>query len=172
MRPAQDLIDKPLISIDEGRFLGNVRDIYVDRDLTRITAIHVGREGLLKRKDRYISRDHVVVFGADAILVKSSDVVETGRDDEKSAAWMRLNDLQGREIVTRGGTRVAQVGDVLIDEQADIAALSLARTFVEGPIAEKGQIGRPAFLPVGDAEQPLVVDLTAAEQGRPTDAEE
>jgi sporulation protein YlmC with PRC-barrel domain len=172
MRPAQDLIDKPLVSIDEGRFLGNVRDLYVDADLTRITAIHVGREGLLKRKDKYVSRDHVVVFGADAILVKNSGVVETGRGDEKSGAWLRLNDLQGREIVTRGGTRVAQVGDVLIDEEASIAAFSLARVFVEGPIAEKGWIGRPAFLSMGDAEQPLIVDLTAAEEGRPTEAEE
>ncbi|MEZ4592206.1 MAG: hypothetical protein R3D55_13845 [Chloroflexota bacterium] len=51
------------------------RDIYISSDLTDITGIYLGSEGLIKRKHFLITRSDVVVFGIDAILVRTSEVV-------------------------------------------------------------------------------------------------
>ena len=172
MRDGKELSGKPLITIDRGQFLGNVKDLYVDPDLAEVVAVFLGREGLLKRKDRVISREHVMVFGVDAVLVKHADVVAESDALVDSATWLRLDDLKGREVVTQGGTRVGQIGDVLLDEQAGIAAFVLARVFVEGPIAENRGIMRAAMLQPGSDSQPMIVDLSTAETARPGDKPE
>ena len=40
MRNSKEFIGKPIISLDEGRQLGTVRDIYVDRELTALAGVH------------------------------------------------------------------------------------------------------------------------------------
>ncbi|MCA9990375.1 MAG: PRC-barrel domain-containing protein, partial [Anaerolineales bacterium] len=51
MRQSKDLIGKPVITLDEGRFLGNVKDVFLDKDLEWLAGIHLGREGLIRRKN-------------------------------------------------------------------------------------------------------------------------
>ena len=169
MRLGQDIINKPIITIDEGRFLGNVKDIYLDQDLRLVSGLFLGREGLLRRRDRLVRRKDVVVFGVDAILVRHGDVVADARAVTERAEWLRLDDLRGRDMVTPGGTRVGQIGDVVLDEKAGVLAFSLSKVHVEGPIAENRGVARRAVLETGGAGAPLVVDLTLAESTRPDD---
>jgi sporulation protein YlmC with PRC-barrel domain len=169
MRLGKDIVNKPIISIDDGRFLGNVKDLYLDQDLQLVAGLFLGREGLLKRRDRLIGRKDVVVFGVDAVLVRHGAVVEEGRAAKDHAAWLRLDDLRGRDVTTPGGTRVGQIGDVILDEKAGVTAFSLSRIYVEGPIAENRGVARHAVLEIGAENAPLVVDLNLAESTRPED---
>lgn len=169
MRLGKDIVSKPIITIDEGRFLGNVKGLYLDQDLQRVSGLFLGREGLFKRRDRLIGRKDVVVFGLDAVLVRHAAVVDDAQAHTDRAAWLRLDDLRGRDVVTPGGTRVGQIGDVVLDEKAGVTAFSLARIYVEGPIAENRGVARRAVLEIGDKKAPLVVDLNLAESIRPDD---
>ena len=72
LRPGQELIDKPIISLNEGRFLGNLKGLLLDRELTRIVGLFMGRKGLLKRKTQLIPLSDVQILGIDAILVKKT----------------------------------------------------------------------------------------------------
>ncbi|MFQ5420636.1 MAG: PRC-barrel domain-containing protein, partial [Anaerolineae bacterium] len=140
MRLGKDLTGKPIISINDGRHLGNVKDLYVNNDLYWLTGIHVGQEGLLKRKALVIHRDHVVVFGIDAILVKNADVITNAKELVESIDWQRLDKLRGRQVDTPGGTTVGKIGDIVLGEEGHLSGFSLSKIFVEGPIAEKGFI--------------------------------
>lgn len=170
MRESKDLIGKTVISVSDGRLLGTVRDIYLDQNLYWMTGIHLGSEGLLKRKALVIARENVVVFGIDAVLVKNADVVTDTKTYAPATKWLRLDDLKGREIDTPGGTKVATIGDVILDEEARVIAVKLSRTYVEGPIAEKRVVPRDAIVDTGQADGVMTIDLVKAEAAVPGEA--
>ncbi|MCA9969967.1 MAG: PRC-barrel domain-containing protein [Anaerolineales bacterium] len=163
MRLGKDLTGKPIISVTDGRFIGNVKDLYVNRALDWMTGIHLGHEGLLKRKYLLVPRDQVAVFGIDAILVKETDVITTLDEQADAAEWLRLEKLRGREVDTPGGTKVGTVGDVIIGSEGEITGFTLGRVFVEGPIAAHGRIPRAGLVDTGSEDGAMTVDLPKVE---------
>lgn len=165
MRLGKDLTGKPIYSITDGQNLGSVKDVYFDNDLNIITGIFTGTEGLLKRKSLMIPSNQVSVYGIDAVLVNDNDVImqEDNHDDAKS--WVRLSKLKGREVDTPGGTRVATIGDVVLGEQGNIIGFALSKVFVEGPVAQQGQISRSAIVDTGNEDGVMTINLTQAEVG-------
>lgn len=163
MRLGKELTGKPIISVSDGRFLGNVKDLYLDEELHWITGIYLGSEGLIKRTHNLISRENVVVFGIDAILVKNSDVVTSEKEFAPSALWLRFEKLRGREVDTPGGTKVGSVGDVIIGSEGEITGFVLAKVFVEGPIAAQGHIPREGLVDTGSEDKVMTIDLPKVE---------
>lgn len=172
MRLGKDLAGKPIISVTEGRIIGNVKDIYVNLDLSWMTGIFVGQEGLIKRKSLLIPRENVVVFGIDAILVKKTEVISNERETLESEGWLRLSKLRGRQVDTPGGTKVGTIGDIILGEEGHITGFALAKVFVEGPVAAVGTIPRNAMVDTGDEDGIMTVDLTKAEQPQRDEAED
>ena len=175
MRLGKDLVDKQIISVTDGRSLGSTKDIYMNNALTEITGIYLGSEGLIKRKHFLINRSDVVVFGLDAILVRTSEVVKEENDLPESVAWVRLSKLKKREIDTPGGTKVGAIGDIIVGEQGNITGFALSRVNVQGPIEKNGTIPRTAVIDTGDEDGVMTIDLTRAEnpdavQEAPTEA--
>ena len=164
MRYSKDIIGKPVYSIDDGRHLGTVRDVYVDEALAWLAGVHLGTEGLISRKRLLIPREAIVVFGVDAVLAKNADVVKEKKNTPSSERWIRLEKLQGRQVDTPGGTRVGTIGDVLLDEEAHIVGFHLARVLVEGPIAKHPTITRAAMVDTGGEDGVMTVNLATAER--------
>lgn len=165
MRYGKDLVNKMIVSISDGRQIGQVKDLYIDEDLRLLTGVFIGSEGLIRRKTMLIPRESIVVFGIDAVLVKHAEVVKDGEEFTESQQWVRLSDLRGREIDTPGGTKVGNVGDVIIGEEGDITGLVLSKVAVEGPIAEKGMVERSTVIDAGSTDGVITIDLTKAEGG-------
>lgn len=170
MRLGKDLVNKQIISVTDGRSLGTAKDIYISNDLTDITGIYLGSEGIIKRKHFLITRADVVVFGIDAILVRTSEVVAEENDMPESVAWVRLSKLSKREVDTPGGTKVASIGDIILGEQGNITGFALSRVYVEGPIEKNGTIPRTAVIDTGDEDGVMTIDLTRAENPDATQA--
>ncbi len=164
MRSGKDLIGKPIISITDGRLLGTVKDLYLNDQLYWLTGVHIGTEGLLKKKNYLIPRDSVIVFGIDAVLVKNADVVTEGKDLVESETWPRLSKLKGRDVDTPGGTKVGTIGDIIIGEEGHITGFALAKVFVEGPIADQGQVPRDALIDTGNEDGVMTIDLPKVER--------
>lgn len=164
MRLGKDLIGKSIISVTDGRLLGTVKDVYINDELYWLTGIHVGHEGLLKRKSLIISRDNVVVFGIDAVLVKNPDVIVDGSDLPAADEWLRLSKLKGREVDTPGGTKVGTIGDVILGEEGHVTGFLLAKVFVEGPIAQQGTLPREALIDTGNEDDVMTIDLPKVEK--------
>lgn len=164
MRNGKELIGKPIYGITDGRQVGSVKDLYVDLDLRLLKGIYLGREGLINRKIRFITRENVAVFGIDAVMTTQSDVIDDNSQLPEVDVWLRREDIQGREVETSGGTKVGTVGDLLFDEQAQVAGVSLSRIHVAGPIAEKKILLRSAIIEPGGREGAMIVDLSMAEK--------
>jgi len=164
MRFGKDLIGKPIYSVPDGRYLGKVNDLYINDTLYWLAGIHLGSEGLLKRKNLLIHRDNVVVFGLDAILVKKPDVITDDKELEDVENWLRLEKLRGREVDTPGGTKVGLIGDIILGEEAHITGFVLSRVHVEGPVKEQGTIPRDALIDTGNEDGIMTIDLPKVEQ--------
>ena len=164
MRSAKDLIGKPIYSVTNGRLLGSVKDLYVDSEMREVTGLYVGSEGLFSRKARLIPGESVSVLGVDSVLTVDSNVIKDESEYTPSQGWLRRDSIQGRVMQTAGGTKVASVGDLLIDDDSNVVAFSLARVNVEGPVAKSRVVARNAVVDVGGFDGTMTVDLTEAEQ--------
>lgn len=164
MRVAQELINKPVISINEGQEVGKVQDFYLDQSLTRLSAIYLGSEGLLSRTETLIRWPDVVTLGRDAILVKDANSVVETAEAEEIETYIRRDNIEGRPIDTPGGTKIGRIGDIVIDEEAKIAGFSLSQTYVSGPIAANKAVSRTAIVDTGNEDGVMTANLSEAEK--------
>jgi len=163
MRLAKDLVGKPIYTIEKGQLLGKVKDIYLDENLYWMTGIYLGREGMFSRKENLIPRNSVAIFGIDAILVRGEDVVTDNRTHDTNG-WQKLSKLRGRAIDTPGGTRLAAVGDVILDGEGHITGFALSKVSIDGPIARDKAISREVVIDNGNQDGVMTIDLGRAEQ--------
>lgn len=164
MRLGKSLIGNPVFGITDGRRLGQIRDLYVDDDLTTVVGIYLGREGLLRPTPLFIERADVALFGIDVVLTVATATVYEGEEASEPPGWLRLVELQGRQVQTPGGTKIGKVADVALDEDAHIAGLSLTNLLVKGPLAEAEAVARKTVVDVGAADGVMTIDLAEAER--------
>jgi uncharacterized protein YrrD len=163
MRFGKDLDNKPIISVSDGKILGRTKDLYVNQELTQLAGLYLGSEGVIRRTDKIISTENINLFGIDVILVKAPDVISTTKAIPESDKWHRLSDLQGKEASTPGGTKLATIDDVLLDEQGAISGFSLSRIFVSGPLADRPFIPREVVVDAFQGGDTLLVDFPQLE---------
>ena len=162
MAVGQYFIGKPVISVKEGKRVGTVKDLFVDSALRNVVGVYLGAEGLFNRRGLCVDRDNVVVYGADAVLIKEAGAVVDSTPACDAAIWVRLNRLHALEAATAGGTRVATIEDVILDADMRVLGFSLSRIYVSGPVAEKRAIAREAVTHI-DVDLGLTIDLSVAE---------
>ncbi len=163
MTASKQILGKPLISITNGKKIGDVKDIYFDERLERTVAIYLGSEGLFSKKHFALDRENVVVMGIDAWLVKSSDVTVPADNLPNADHLILMSDVRGREIVTEGGTKIGAVDDVLLDPTGEILGFTLTRMVVQGPLAERKTIARSVISTIGSKTSAMTTDLGKAE---------
>ncbi len=65
---------------------------------------------------------------------------------------------------TPGGTKVGAIGDIILGEEGHITGFTLAKVFVEGPIAQQGTLPREALIDTGNDDGIMTIDLPKVEQ--------
>ncbi|GAP20423.1 PRC-barrel domain-containing protein [Leptolinea tardivitalis] len=154
---------KSLISIIDGKDLGEIKGLYLDLDMRHVAGVFTGTEGLINRKALAVSRSDVNVMGIDAWLVSGSDVIHPLEEIPESSLFIPVSDLHGREIQTEGGTKLCVVDDVLIDNDGHVLGFALGKVFAQGPLAERKAIARDAITDLGSREKPMTANLSQAE---------
>ena len=161
----KDIIGNPVITVNDGRSIGRVKDIYLSADCKSVAGIYLGTEGLFSRKSFLVKREDITTIGQDAILVKHADVIhEEGNLAETEETWLRRDELQGRPIDTSGGTKVGKIGDVLVNEEGQVLGFSLSHVYVTGPIAENRSVAIHTVQDVGNEDGAMTIDLQRAEK--------
>lgn len=165
MFSGKDIIGNPVITISDGRSIGNVKDIYLANDLQSVAGIYLGSEGLFSRRSLMVKSEDVVTIGKDAVLVKHDEVIQEEKDiSEIEESWLRRDELQGRSIDSPGGTKVGKVGDVIINREGSVLGFSLSHVYISGPIAENHSVAIHTVQDVGNEDGVMTIDLEQAEQ--------
>lgn len=163
MASRKDYKNKPLISIIDGKHIGEVKDLYLDAQLRQIVAVFVRSEGLISRKTFVVRRDDVKVIGEDVWLVANADVLVELKELPGADELVKIVDVSGRELITEGGTKVATINDVILNNSGSVLGFTLGKVHAQGPVFERKTIHRDAVLNVGDDKIPMKVDLPKAE---------
>lgn len=163
MRLGKDLVNKPIYSVDQGKLLGKVHDLYLDSNFEVVLGLFLGTQGLVRRKAELIRAGDVVVLGSDAVLVRSGDVITDDSLLPAAKGWARREKVIGREADTPGGTRLGVIGDVIVDPNGSITGFALSKAYVEGPLAEKRVISRSVIIDTGQEDGRMTVDLAKLE---------
>ena len=102
-----DLIGVPIISVNDGTKLGSVKDVLIDTDSLKATALLIsgdsGRGGLAFAQ--------VLAFGPDAITVKSAEDIFWASATSPGPA-RESNDIKGLPVVDASGTHLGNVHDI------------------------------------------------------------
>ena len=160
---SRELSNKPLISITDGKKVGEVKDVYLDQDMRQVAAVFLGKEGLINRKTLMIDRSAVQVYGVDVWLVSNSNTVQGSGDIPGSETFILVGELRGREIQTEGGTKIAVIADVILDNEGRVLGFDLGKVYAQGPLADRKAIAREVILNLGNTKEPMTINLAQAE---------
>jgi uncharacterized protein YrrD len=163
MITSKDHSGKALISITDGKKLGEIKGLYLDGDMRQVAGVFLGTEGFVKRKAQVIPRSDVQVYGMDAWLVSGPEKVVALEDIPDSAGFTLVSDLHGREVQTEGGTKLGTVEDVVLDGEAHVLGFTLGKVYADGPLADKKYVVREAITNLGSKEQSMTAILAQAE---------
>jgi sporulation protein YlmC with PRC-barrel domain len=163
MITSKEHTSKPIISITDGKKLGEVKDLYLDQEMCQVTAVFLGKEGFISRKTLVIPRSAVQVYGIDAWLVSGSEVVMQPEDIPELGTFTLVSELRGRELQTEGGTKIGVIDHVILDNEARVLGFGLGKVYAQGPLAERKMIARDAIINLGTTKEPMTINLTQAE---------
>jgi uncharacterized protein YrrD len=160
----KNLIGNHVVAVSDGRIIGKVKDLYLAADLGSVTGIYLGTEGFFGGPHYLISATDVVILGVDTVLVSHADVIHSEDKVAEAENWVRRDELQGRPVDTAGGTKVGNVGDVVLEKGGSVRGFSLHRVHVKGPVAERQSVALHTMLEPGSDDEPMTIDLEKAEQ--------
>jgi uncharacterized protein YrrD len=160
---SKDQLDKLLVSVTDGKKLGEIKDLYLDQDMRQIAAVFLGKEGLVNRRSLLVPRSAVQLFGVDAWLISGSDKVVDEEDSPEAGTFTLVGDLRGREIQSEGGTKVGVIEDVVFDDQGGVLGFSLGKVYMQGPLSERKAVARGAITSLGSKNKPMIAGLEEAE---------
>ena len=159
----QELDGVPIISVTNGRIVAWLADVLVDPDTCQVAALVTSTAGPPALGVQAIPIGEVLVWGPDAVLVNRADVIIPGRHLPGSERWLSVaKQLKQCEVVGTDGTRIGELGDVVIDSRGQIVGYDLAQVFVEGPVAYSRQV--PARATYALKRDRLVVDMAGIER--------
>lgn len=154
---------KPLISLTDGKKIGEVKDLYLDEKLVKVVGVFLGSEGLINRKSMALGRDAIQLMGIDAWLVRDPSAIVVPDNLPNSALLVPLSELRGREIVSEGGTHIGTVDDVIFDNDGDVLGFALGKIQVKGTLADRKAIARSAISTIGGKTAAMTANMTQAE---------
>jgi uncharacterized protein YrrD len=160
----KDLIGNHVVAVSDGRIIGKVKDLYLAADLRSVTGIYLGTEGFFGSTHFVISAADIVTWGVDVVLVAHADVIHSEDKVAGARKWVRRDELQGRPVDTLGGTKVGNIGDVVLEKDDGVLGFSLGRVHVKGPVAERRSVALHAMLEPGSEDKPMTIDLERAEK--------
>ncbi|NLT95490.1 MAG: YlmC/YmxH family sporulation protein [Clostridia bacterium] len=89
-----DLQEREIVNIVDGRRLGPIKDIDIDIETGKITAIILPGEGKFlnifgRREDYIVPWEKIVRIGVDVILVEAQPYTEIPRKERSDGEWIR-----------------------------------------------------------------------------------
>ena len=164
MRAVKDYKGRTIISIRKGKKLGMLDDVLIDPDPIQVAALVTSSGWLPWRDLKAIPADEVRVWGEDAILVETPDVIKKQKELPETRTWLSMSDeIIGRDVISTDGDKVGEISDALMDAEGELVGFRLSQigyaldeVLAEGPGPKADWISSDAVHSMGT--DVLVID--------------
>lgn len=111
----QDIMRLPVITRDDGRRVGQVEDLVIDRNGTKILGIVIDEKGVFSSA-RVVAWAGIVMPGLDVVIIDSEkSVVKASEIPEIAEVLERDYVLRGSRLETTGGKELGVIENVYFD---------------------------------------------------------
>jgi uncharacterized protein YrrD len=104
-RKAQELMGLPVLTVAEGKHLGSISRLLVNRETRSVVAVGIG--GGAFSHPSYLRFSQLSTIGADAVMVASEAVLREGLPPEEVGGLD--SSLLGRPVVTEQGQKLGEI---------------------------------------------------------------
>ncbi|UJF31948.1 PRC-barrel domain-containing protein [Paenibacillus hexagrammi] len=131
MRKARDLIGLPVITVESGKQVGQVKDLCIDSNWN-IKGIFLEAKSWFS-SIKWIEWNQIIATGEDAVTIPNESVIAEYSHD---AGWIALIDgsrkITGLPMITVGGHQLGMVEDVYLGEDwgKQIVGYELSEGFI------------------------------------------
>jgi sporulation protein YlmC with PRC-barrel domain len=134
MKKTREFKGMPVMTLQEGERLGQVRDLILDPAARQVVALVLDRRAA--KEDQVIATANVRNVGAAAITVEDrSSLVPLSRIPRFQELARSRKPIQGKMVISETGARLGQVDDLEVDVQTfRIVSLTLKGTLGHGRV--------------------------------------
>jgi sporulation protein YlmC with PRC-barrel domain len=120
---ATEMIGMPIVALDSATTTGEIKDVLVDPSTSRVIGFTVRGEGLLSSPlIGMLPREHVHAIGRDALMVPTAEAIVAEREG-MGTLLEGQQEVVGKEVVTRSGTSLGTVSDVVLEVEEAVAGV-------------------------------------------------
>lgn len=150
----QELIGLPVLTIAEGKRLGSISRLLVNREARSVEAVGIG--GGAFSHPRYLRFNQLSTIGADAAMVAGEAALQEGIPPGEIGDLD--SSLLGRPVVTESGEKLGEIAGFTANTATGRIEAFRVRTDAAGMarLAEFAHLARPEMIELPDA---LVVSL-------------
>lgn len=145
---ASDLIGRPVVTIDEGEDVAEVKDVAYGTADAAVLGFTLNRRGFLGGPMREVlAWADVAAVGRDAIMIATAGAI-TGEDDLlRDVRASRRRNVLGSDVISDAGQRLGKVTDVvvLVAERTEVVGYEIG-----GSEVLKSRAGGRVFVPLPD----------------------
>jgi len=150
MRKSQQFKSLAVISLDEGREIGRIRDLVINPQTAEVAAIIVQRPGLF-REQKVIPYSRVVSVGNNALTVQKMANAERLTSLPQIVSLLKEDvRLKGVRVISEGGAALGHVEEFFVDtETGKITAFEVSGTPGEGFLKGKAVLSAAEVRTIG-----------------------
>lgn len=143
---ATDLAKMPVVTVDDGEDVAEVRDVLYDADAGRLLGFTLNKRGFLAgRMKAVLPFAEVVAVGRDAVMIPSADALADKSEPlAQEATQSAKRNVIGDDVLTDGGRKLGVVTDVVVElVRGEIVGYQL-----KGDEALQGHAGATLLIPI------------------------
>lgn len=115
---SKELINKPIITRDDGKIIYRIDDVVFDPESCRIIAL-LAEGGSLFAQAKIVPFEKIEAIGPSAVTIASkNDVVAAGKHPKIEALLSKEYDVRGKRVVTEDGKELGVITDIAFDEKS------------------------------------------------------
>jgi uncharacterized protein YrrD len=163
LRKAHDLIGLPVLTVDSGKQIGQVKDLLVDPEWNIrgiVLEVKMWFSAL-----RYIPWEGIVAAGEDAITIPNESVIREFEHVEECHAFLEgSRKIKGLPVVTVGGLKLGVVEDVYLTQDwgKQIVGYELSEGFISD--LKEGRRWLPMPVSATKGEDAIIVPVHCAQE--------
>ena len=119
MEKYSEIVGLPVICIENGKKLGNIKDLIFCPKTKEVKAFLLETKGYRISKMIILMKD-ILNLGKDAIIVNEAACLKSLKEVEKSDALKGRGEIKGLRIYSRSGEDLGIVKDILFDNHTGI----------------------------------------------------